>query len=104
MRRLLLAFTLAASAFAQTHPQVLLDAGTLAKMRAKATANDADWQAVKATCDTYTTLIVYNPPLDPSGSSSEVYSGNTGTVSGVGIGIGNGIDYEGSTGSMPHAI
>lgn|GEM_PF-1755263 len=97
MRRLLLAFTLAASAFAQTHPQVLLDAGTLAKMRAKATANDADWQAVKATCDTYTTLIVYNPPLDPSGSSSEVYSGNTGTVSGVGIGIGNGIDYEGSS-------
>ncbi|HEU4669266.1 MAG TPA: hypothetical protein VFR91_01040 [Dyella sp.] len=36
-----------------THPRMILDAATLATLRSRAAANTAEWQALKATCDSY---------------------------------------------------
>ncbi|MGA9669805.1 MAG: hypothetical protein WBQ94_11380, partial [Terracidiphilus sp.] len=43
------------------HPRILLDAPTLATLRARASANTAQWKALKATCDSLVGGTVYPP-------------------------------------------
>ncbi len=40
-------------AITAAHPRMILDAATLATLRQRAAANTAEWQALKATCDSY---------------------------------------------------
>jgi hypothetical protein len=47
-----------------THPALLLDATTLARLAAKATANDPAWLALKAECDSFLSGTV-SPPSGP---------------------------------------
>jgi hypothetical protein len=43
------------------HPRIILDAPTLATLRARAQANTAQWQAVKAVCDSFNGGTVFFP-------------------------------------------
>lgn len=78
------------------HPQILLDSTTLARIRSKVAAHDADWRAVKEMCDQYSSVNVYWPSLLSDGGNGGLYSGNSGTVVGnCNNGIGNGCQYQG---------
>lgn len=50
-----------APAIQTAHPRMLLDSATLTNLRAAASANTAEWQALKATCDSYIGGQVYYP-------------------------------------------
>jgi hypothetical protein len=48
-----IAATAAAPAITSAHPRMILDSTTLAALRARMTANTAEWQALKKSCDSF---------------------------------------------------
>src|ERR1700712_5141298 len=73
---LLIAFTAAAQQpVIATHPRLFIDADAKARMMAKKAANDADWKAVFAQANKYTTGTVI-PWNDVSVSDAQYYGTN----------------------------
>lgn len=96
--RTLLAGLVFSALLSGQHPQLLLDATDLAKLRAKVAASDPDWQATKAVCDALLSSYVYWPSIDGDSPSDELYTWTTGSTEGSrAAGMGNGYDYEGGT-------